>query len=137
MSEFPQTCGGGHDGTNAQDHPGKLRPRPIEKGKMTNPRRLQKWVDPRLYSGESKIHGRGLFSRAAVAPGEILMRWGGVVIANADYDPTRYRSTSTSSCDEMHRLTTPIDEPRGLDEFMNHSCDPNLWLEDAVTMSAR
>lgn len=71
-------------------------------------------MDPRLYGRETKVLGRGLFTHTAVAPGELLMRRGGILIPIADYDKLRYRSTSTSSYDEMHYLTTPIDEPHGL-----------------------
>lgn len=99
--------------------------------------RLPKWFDPRLYGAPSRIHGHGVLTRAPVQPGEVLMRWGGIVLPVADFDPARYRLTSTTHYDEAHCLTTPIEEPVSLDELLNHSCDPNLWLVDAVTVVAR
>lgn len=29
------------------------------------------------------------------------------------------------------------EEPWSPDDFMNHSCDPNVWMDDEVTLSAR
>ena len=104
---------------------------------MSTPARLPKWFDPRLHGGESRIRGLGLFVREPVRAGELLMRWGGVLIALDDYDPAVYRSSSTSLYDETRYLTTPAGEPRTLDELLNHSCDPNMWLLDEVTVAAR
>lgn len=99
--------------------------------------RLPKWFDPRLQGGVSRIHGRGVIASAEVLAGEILMRWGGVLLDVVDYDPTRYRPTSTTHYDERRCLTTPVDEPASLDELLNHACDPNAWLLDEVTLAAR
>jgi SET domain-containing protein len=104
---------------------------------MPIPTRLPKWFDPRLHGGASRIHGRGLFVRAPVRAGEILMRWGGVLLAVADYDPVLYRPASTTHYDEGRCLATPAGEPASLDELLNHACDPNLWLIDEVTVVAR
>jgi uncharacterized protein len=101
------------------------------------PPRLAKWFDGRLHAGPSRIHGRGVLTRAAVQAGEILMRWGGVLIALVDYDTSLFRPTSTTHYDEGRCLTTPADEPWSLDELLNHSCDPNAWLLDEVTLAAR
>ncbi len=104
---------------------------------MALPVRLPKWFDPRLYEGASRIHGRGIFTREPVRAGEVLMRWGGLLVPLAGYDPARYRPSSTTLYDESHWLATPADEPVTLDEFFNHSCDPNTWMTDEVTVIAR
>lgn len=34
-------------------------------------------------------------------------------------------------------LAARPDEPWSADDFMNHSCDPNVWMEDEVTLATR
>jgi SET domain-containing protein len=34
-------------------------------------------------------------------------------------------------------LGNSAEEPVGEDYFINHSCDPNLWMSDEVTLAAR
>jgi uncharacterized protein len=104
---------------------------------MTAETRLPKWVDPRLYSAPSPIAATGMFTRANIDAGEVVVIWGGIVIDIADYDDAKHRPRATTSYDETHYLTTPVDEPALVDEFMNHACDPNLWMRDAVTVVAR
>ena len=100
-------------------------------------RRLQPWFDPRLHTATSEIHGNGLFTRARFAAGEVVMRWGGLVVPRALYAPDRFRSQATTDYDDDHHLTESIDAPPTIDDTLNHSCDPNLWMIDAVTCVAR
>lgn len=100
-------------------------------------RRLESWFDPRLYAGVSAIHGRGVFTRAAFAVGEVVMRWGGVIVPRAEYRGDRFRARATTTYDAEHYLTVAIDAPATIDELLNHSCDPNTWMIDAVTSVAR
>ncbi len=104
---------------------------------MTLQRRIDRWFDPRLEVRASPIHGRGVFTREAVRAGETLMRWGGVLIPATTFDEARYRASSTTRFDDAHWLTTPVDEPITLDEYLNHSCDPSTWMVDEVTVVAR
>jgi hypothetical protein len=60
-----------------------------------------------------------------------------VLVAVVDYDTRLYRPTSTTHYDEERCLTTPVGEPRSLDEVLNHSCDPSAWLLDEITLAAR
>lgn len=99
--------------------------------------RLSKWIDSRLHSASSLIHGRGLFTRSRIDAGEVLMTWGGILIELGEYDPERHRPSSTTFYDDTRYLTTPVGEPALPDEVMNHSCDPNLWMGDEVTVVAR
>lgn len=100
-------------------------------------RRFPKWVSPCLHEGPSRIAGRGVFTHEPVRAEEVLMRWGGLLIPYEAYDPHLYRPSSTTLYDEAHYLVTPVHEPKLLDEWLNHSCDPNTWMGDEVTMLAR
>lgn len=98
----------------------------------------QTWVDPRLVKGQSDIAGFGLFTIAPIRQGETLMIWGGQVIEGHDIDETKYRYQTIVPIDEARYLALPIADTReSLDEWLNHSCDPNCWLNDEVTVVAR
>ncbi len=75
---------------------------------MTGP-----WLDSRLTVRESAIHGMGSFATATIRSGERVTVW-----------------------DSPESAPVPEAE-RGADERLNHSCDPNLWMSDDVTLCAR
>lgn len=97
------------------------------------------WVDPRLSIGESKIQGRGIIASEDIQAGETLMIWGGQLIDRDEYETTweKYHNLSVVQIDEQRYLGLPISEPETIDLYLNHSCDPNCWLVDEVTVIAR
>jgi uncharacterized protein len=94
------------------------------------------WLDPRVQVRPSPISGRGLFARAPIAAGEIVERWGGIRITDAEL--ARIAATlpryNSAAIGEGINLLLALDDPIG---FGNHSCDPNLWMHDATTVVAR
>ena len=98
------------------------------------------WVDPRLYVGISSINGQGIFASSDIREGEKVMVWGGVVIKRNEYENTweKYRPQTVVQINEEEYLGLPVGEEEvSMDEYLNHSCDPNLWLIDEVTLVAR
>ncbi len=94
------------------------------------------WVDPRIEVRPSFIAGRGTFAHETIRAGEIVEIWGGVRITNEELDSIaasekRYNSAAIG---EGVNLLFNLDDPYGFD---NHSCDPNLWMADAITIVAR
>jgi uncharacterized protein len=64
------------------------------------------------------------------------MEFGGVVVHKSEADT--YRSQSIWPIDSEHYIGLPIsDTEDSLDEFLNHSCDANVWLIDEVTLMAK
>jgi hypothetical protein len=49
------------------------------------------------------------------------------------------RKGSLAAIAERLFLGVPVDAPHrpGTDHYMNHSCDPNVWMTDEVTLVAR
>ncbi|HEY1016448.1 MAG TPA: SET domain-containing protein-lysine N-methyltransferase [Herpetosiphonaceae bacterium] len=93
------------------------------------------WYDPRLRVGPSPIHGRGLFAAAPFAAGETVMIWGGDLYTAAELrDAKLGPGWSYSQVDEDRFLFAPASD---MDYFINHSCDPNIWLEDGLRLVAR
>ena len=70
------------------------------------------WVDPRIEVRPSPLHGKGMFARAPIRQGEVVTVWGGTLLLTED-------------------------DIAGLTDYINHSCDPNVWMLDEVTLAAR
>ncbi|MGA9795536.1 MAG: SET domain-containing protein-lysine N-methyltransferase [Rhizomicrobium sp.] len=101
-------------------------------------RLIRSWIDPRLTAGPSKIHGEGVIAVAPIAKGEKLMEFGGEPIAACDIESGLYREQSIWRVGDDLFLALRWDDPvPSLDENLNHSCDANGWLADAVTLAAR
>jgi uncharacterized protein len=82
--------------------------------------------------GRSAIDGSGLFARHALAEGEMVLVLGGTVIDDAEL--ARLSRHSSLAVGEGINLLQADDDPA---RYGNHSCDPNLWLADEVTLVAR
>ena len=97
------------------------------------------WFDPRLVLRESPTHGHGLFAAEPIGAGETVMIWGGTLYTAQELQDIRagklqVAEFSYSFIEEGILLAAP---PDGLDYFINHSCDPNVWMEGRVTVTAR
>jgi uncharacterized protein len=97
------------------------------------------WYDPRIIKRESKTDGHGLYATDLIRAGETVMIWGGTVYTAQELQDIRdgrikVEEFSYSFIEEGILLAAP---PDGLDYFVNHSCDPNVWMEGRVTVVAR
>ncbi|HEY0639633.1 MAG TPA: SET domain-containing protein-lysine N-methyltransferase [Pseudonocardiaceae bacterium] len=93
------------------------------------------WFDPRLALAPSDTDGQGIVARAPFAVGEVVMIWGGTLYSAEDLAAGRVpRGVSYSIVADGQVLAGPADD---LDYYLNHSCDPNVWMADEVTMTAR
>lgn len=93
------------------------------------------WLDPRITVAPSAIDGLGLYAQQPIAAGEVVIRWRGEIVPVSELERLKKRprydcATLTESTVLVFRSDDPV--IRG-----NHSCDPNLWMENAVTESAR
>src|SRR5437899_1887162 len=70
-----------------------------------------------------------------IVPGELVLR---VCLARLfDSVATNANKNTLMQVDEGRWLEDPANQPLGKDYFLNHSCDPNLWIADDVTLTAR
>jgi SET domain-containing protein len=93
------------------------------------------WLDPRITVGPSAIHGMGLFARAPIAAGDVVIRWRGETLPVSDLD--RLKELQRYDCAAISESAIIVFRPDDPVIRGNHSCDPNLWMEDAVSESAR
>jgi hypothetical protein len=89
-------------------------------------------VSPDVAPGPSTIEGTGLFAGRALADGETVLVLGGTLVDDAEL--ARLPRHSSLAVGEGINLLQDDDDPA---RYGNHSCDPNLWLADEVTLVAR
>lgn len=94
---------------------------------------LHCWLTPSAEPLPSPIEGLGLFATAAIAAGDVVMRLGGKLIDDAALAALAPPYSSVAIDDNAHLLIDPAHPVR----YGNHSCEPNLWHVDAVTLEAR
>lgn len=95
------------------------------------------FVDRRIEVRPSKIHGSGIFTKEKIKEGEIVIVWGGVVFTADEVASNGVRPNSPVEIGEGLFLAEPINGTDCEDEYMNHSCCPNLWMVDEVTLAAK
>jgi hypothetical protein len=103
---------------------------------MSDPHYLSEtWYDPRLELSPSSTHGTGMFATGLIREGEVVMIWGGTLYSRAELQAgTVPRDTSYSFIEEDVLMAAPGD---GMDYYINHSCDPSVWMADRTTVVAR
>lgn len=110
---------------------GPLRPEP---GGLFVPR--QSWLSPKLDVRPSPIEGLGLFATSVIAEGEPVSVMGGRAMSDEEF--AAYLATaerwSAAAVEEDLNVVQDENDPlrRG-----NHSCDPELWMADELTLVAR
>jgi hypothetical protein len=100
------------------------------------------WLHPSVRVADSVIDRQGLFTTGTIQPGEPVSRLGGTLVDNdrlaslfearAEHPSSPY--IDTIAFDDGWHLILPAGTPQ---HFGNHSCDPNLWWDDALTLVAR
>lgn len=97
-------------------------------------------IQPLFASGlrvsASDISGNGLFVGLDVAAGTVLIRFGGAFFhRDARHTAATHPSTSVGIAENIILAEPSVGAP-DLSDFLNHSCDPNCGLRDALTMVA-
>ncbi len=98
------------------------------------------WIDPRQEFRTSPTQGIGAFARAPIKAGEAVEIVGGTVITEAEFRVFQVqtpRFNAIQIAEDLHLVEDPGVTARRSGGSLNHSCDSNLWMADAVTLVAR
>jgi SET domain-containing protein len=106
--------------------------------------RKRDWKDPRIEIRSSPLHGKGMFAIAPIEKGEVVVIWGLHPTYSSKEDAERAaaygraegKSTIVQQLDENLFVVDDRKKPVPSD-FINHSCDPNIWFEDEATLTTR
>ncbi|HET6988287.1 MAG TPA: GNAT family N-acetyltransferase [Kribbella sp.] len=95
------------------------------------------WAHPALEVRESPVAGQGLFATQPIAQGTVVGQLSGRRVSTADLrELLKHPPVDTITIDDDEHLVLSND-PRPVIAYGNHSCDPNMWWIDAVTLEAR
>ena len=78
-----------------------------------------------------------MFATTRIPAGQVIIEWGGVVMGLEGVLAGKARPLSVVQINDGRFLVDPVDGPAQPDEYMNHSCDSNLWMSSDVTLSTR
>ena len=104
--------------------------------------RVHSWLSPACELRPSPFGGQGVFACRAIAAGELLMLWGGVIRTAAEIDAlaethTAFASVSFTVWEGFYMTALSPDDPSDDAEFVNHSCDPNAGMKGQLALVAR
>jgi len=89
-----------------------------------------------LRVGPSQIHGTGVLACAPISKGELLGRFGGILLPAGLRRDSRVLASTAIGVAEGIILAEPSDSARDLSDYLNHGCDPNSGFADALTLLA-
>ncbi len=95
------------------------------------------WMDPRLTTRMSGVAGKGVFATGPIKKGEVIVRWGGNVYTTQQILDGETNDQTACQIDDDLYIAGPPETELIDSDLMNHSCDPNTWMDDEVTISAR
>lgn len=78
-----------------------------------------------------------MFVLEPIGAGEVVVVWGGVIYSETEVNAGKIKPGTATRISRDFYLADPDDGSISPDYYLNHSCDPNVWLEDEITLAAR
>ena len=76
-----------------------------------------------------------MFAISPLSAEETVVIWGGTFVGTEEAESARTQGKLVMQIDDdLYSIEERDEDPT---YFMNHSCDPNVWMADAVTLVAR
>jgi uncharacterized protein len=97
--------------------------------------RKTSWISWKVTIRSSNIEGKGMFANADINKGETVVIWGGNYVSLNELKQTDTTNKLVMQWDDD--LYSVDDKGDDDSYFINHSCDPNIWMIDAFTLVAR
>jgi uncharacterized protein len=97
------------------------------------------WMSPKVEVETSALHGRGIIALSTIACGEPILVWGGPGYTDkaGALEALRRKKSVMQWDDDIFSYEVDGDENDGEPFMINHSCDPNAWMNGAHTICAR
>ena len=93
------------------------------------------WLSSKIQIVDSPIHGRGVLAISNIREGEKLIVWRDSYTDKVGAMEAERQGKSTMQWDDdIYSYET---EDKSDYYSINHSCNPNSWMEDAYTLTAR
>lgn len=94
-------------------------------------------ISNKLEIRESKIHGQGIFAKSRIEKDEVIVIWGGTVFTKNEIESGKGKRHTLVGISEDLYLGSPETDELSMDDYMNHSCNPNVGMQDEVTLVAK
>jgi len=93
------------------------------------------WMSPKLAPADVASAGRGSYARVEISPGEVVVAFGGKVVAGNVFAtlPADRRALSIQIADDLYLVGPEQAEPH---DMVNHSCDPNCGIMGSILLVA-
>lgn len=93
---------------------------------------------PKTEVRESRIHGRGLFAKAAIAQGEILAVKGGYIVSKQQWTELERElgSAEIQIAEDLFIAPVQKEHREGSMLYSNHSCEPNIGIQGQIAFVA-
>ena len=93
---------------------------------------------PKTEARESRIHGRGLFAKAAIAQGEVVAVKGGYIVSKARWTELEGElgSAEIQIAEDLFIAPVQKDHREGSMLYSNHSCEPNIGIQGQIVFVA-
>jgi uncharacterized protein len=95
------------------------------------------WINPSIERRSSAIHGYGKFAISPIKTGEVIFIFGRILLIDEDLETGKTAPHSVTNVEEGLYLDYPAETGNTIDDYLNCSCDPNVWLQDEVTLVPR
>lgn len=90
----------------------------------------------KLYVGYSQISGEGLFAGEFIQAGEAILSFGGTLALVADRNSGKYLASTFAGITDAIMICEDSDAEKDYSDFINHSCNPNIGMDDCLTIIA-
>jgi hypothetical protein len=93
---------------------------------------------PKTEVRDSRIHGKGLFAREAIAAGEIVAVKGGHIFTEAQWcvRAAELGPAEIQISEDLFIAPAQPDQRPGAMLYTNHSCDPNIAIQGQIVFVA-
>ena len=92
------------------------------------------WISPSAEIRPSSIEGKGLYATKPIKKGDLVVIWGGTYTDFKGAEKAKQNGKVVMQWDEDLFSVEDRGETSGY--FINHSCEPNLWMKGAYALVA-
>ena len=98
------------------------------------------WISGRVAVRNSNIQGQGLFAKRLIPQGYLVINLGGSIFTLEEVKAGQADEDSITGLDEglyLGQSALRQTPSKPIEDFLNHSCNPNLWLSGRTRLVAR
>lgn len=90
----------------------------------------------KLYIEQSSINGLGLFAGEDIKTNDIILMFGGILALQTERYSGNYLKSTFVGISEDIMLCEMESSEKNYSDYINHSCEPNTGMYDAMTLIA-